>query len=166
MPSGREHAEIWKTHRFTAALLTALSAFAVIAFRERITNSWWWILPFGVAFGYLVAYFIDPDLDTGGATSAEWRLYNKFSILGIFIITWFTPYGYIMRHRSFWSHFPFVGTAIRLVWLLMFPPFALILWNTTEYLVPTYYPLLIGLFIGLSFGDLLHYLADIGWSLR
>lgn len=87
-------------------------------------------LSFGMmGLGCLFAgYFCSPDMDV---TSLP---YNRW---GIFRILW-RPYRDLLPHRSFWSHTPAIGTAIRVAYCLT-------LWHILLMLfpfVPSYWPLL------------------------
>jgi len=83
---------------------------------------------FAWAIGCLIATVITPDLDILDS-SGNYSFYiirETFPKLPTIAekawsIYWF-PYSKIFSHRSFWTHFPVIGTAIRLVygawWLL------------------------------------------------
>lgn len=156
MPGGKVHYDLWKTFLPLAALTGAASA-ALVDFYT------------GVIFviAYWLGRYIDPDLDLIGITNAESRMMRELKIFGVALVMWFVPYAYFMRfvgigrkgHRNFFSHFPGVSTIIRVAWMLWLP--LLILW--------WYYPIersvllrdgLAALIVGLTFADLIHYLAD------
>ena len=66
---------------------------------------------------------LTPDLDQNGETIADFFIFSMDEVLRgagmklkkiFFVYTWL--YRKIMRHRSFWSHAPVVGTVIRLAY--------------------------------------------------
>lgn len=111
-------------------------------------------------FGYGLGAFFDPDLDQLTITSAEGRIVNDFKILGYIIVGYTTIYGAIFRryHRSFITHFPGVSTAIRLVYLFWWLYFAIDILYDYEIMVG------IGVWIGLSIADLIHFVLDNIWK--
>ena len=81
---------------------------------------------------------------------------------------WWLPYGLAVRHRSWLSHCPGVGTALRCGWAAV--PFLLVAW-TLEAAGVTLPPLdawAIRLawfvFCGLCVADATHLIADLTWS--
>ena len=60
----------------------------------------------GIAFA-IGGLWLSPDLDTESKPLKRW---------GIFKIIWF-PYRKLIKHRSFISHSPIIGTLIRLIYL-------------------------------------------------
>lgn len=119
-------------------------------------------------FGYVMGYFITPDLDQVGMTSDEGRLMEAFGILGVLIVMIFLPYAFIMRfvgfgkkgHRNFFSHTPWISTLIRLVWLYFpfyriwasyFPETHITIWHSFIFF---------GQWWGLGFADLVHWILD------
>lgn len=70
------------------------------------------------ALGCLTGLVIDPDLDVDGITRSEWQLLKRFWILGmVWVVLWW-PYARLIPHRSPLSHFPVMGTAGRLLYLV------------------------------------------------
>lgn len=159
MPLGKEHLRLWRKYKWVGLLTTVW--FAACAFPQASPDNVYWILAMPSPWlGYLLGYYIDPDLDQANITAAEWRAMRDLGILGALLTMWFLPYGMLMTHRSFISHFPVVSTAIRYLWLL-FPFLGLYLYLTYN-VIPDFWPILAGVFFGLSSADLIHYLADIG----
>lgn len=114
----------------------------------------------GILVGYLMARYVEPDLDLFGITSSEGRMIHDFKILGAFMVAYWVPYGYLFRehHRSFWTHFPLVSGLIRM--LYMSPPTLYLLYRFRLWewwMVPFTF----GIWIGLSVNDALHFLADL-----
>ena len=150
MPSGRTHAR-------DSLLLSAL-AFGVgsKAGLELVEAG-------AVSLGCLAGILLSPDLDHDSVTISESLLLRSPSWilkgLGVVwrIIWW--PYGKLMPHRSFWSHFPVVGTTIRLLWLgailypLLKPGLSQLITNHLFWLSV----------LGLIASDTTHWARDIFW---
>lgn len=158
MASGREHYEYWK---LLSPVTVPVAAWIWVASKDPI-------IPASIVAGYLMGAIIDPDLDLVGITNAESRAMRHLKIFGVILTMWFLPYAYFMRfigigkkgHRNFFSHMPGISTVIRLLWL--FAPFLLF-----GYFKHGYIPgeleisIFIGLWIGLTFSDTVHYVADV-----
>lgn len=161
MASGKQHYNYWKAFIPVAVAVSVLVTGLLLANRVPI-----WI---GVMIlpGYFLGRYLDPDLDLLGLSSAEGRLMRELKIIGVVITMWFLPYAYVMRfvglgrkgHRNFFSHFPGVSTAIRLIWLLV-PIYTPVIYFAG------YQPgwldanLLSGVWLGLTIADTIHYFAD------
>jgi len=82
-------------------------------------------------------------------------------------IVWFAiwfPYAKLMPHRSFWSHFPLVGTAVRLAYLLAIIAliasilgFYEVALDWAESVPPEVW---VYLYLGLATADIGHWVAD------
>ena len=109
--------------------------------------------------GYLLGAICDPDLDQIGLSGAEGRAMRKFGILGVMWVMYWFPYGYVMPHRSFISHFPFVSTLLRLGYLFFIPAILALYfqWTVDWKLMGE---LFMWLLCGLGIADTLHYLLD------
>ena len=57
---------------------------------------------------YLGGFYLSPDLDTESRPSKRW---------GLFKYLWL-PYRKLIKHRSFLSHGPLIGTSLRIIYLL------------------------------------------------
>ena len=170
MPAGHVHYKQWKRTVGMSPLLAAI-VFAG-AYNTGVVN------PISVTLGTMVGSFlgrwIDPDLDLIGITNAESRMMRDLKLMGAFLTAWWIPYSYLMRfigigkkgHRNVFSHFPGISTAIRVAWLLAFPPISgAIYWLHTVSDLSRFYPyggaFILGLTIGLTFTDTVHYIADM-----
>lgn len=95
--------------------------------------------------GYLFAtFFANPDCDTrNNSTKNRW---------GVFQIIW-RPYSHLFSHRGI-SHWYFVGTITRIVYLGIIPVIALNAWHVlkNEFL-------LVG-FVGMTMADNVHIIFD------
>jgi uncharacterized metal-binding protein len=118
----------------------------------------------GFGFGGLM---FGPDLDIKSVQLARW---------GIFRWIWY-PYRRLLRHRSFFSHGPIVGTLLRLVylglWIAVIGAFILGIavysgggkmaaegMAKIPHEIGKYIPQLLAVAIGLELGAMSHYLAD------
>ncbi|TXI91046.1 MAG: hypothetical protein E6Q36_00200 [Chryseobacterium sp.] len=68
----------------------------------------------------LIGLLIGPDLDQDGGNISYY--YMKKVGLRRFWAWYWRPYALSMKHRSIWSHGPFIGTFIRLLYIV-FPIF-------------------------------------------
>jgi uncharacterized metal-binding protein len=149
MPSGIVHHKVWKICWIFA--LPGSICLGIV--KDPIS---------GVAFGsgYLFGNFCDPDWDEMSATGSEGRMV-KIPILGWILYGISSVYGAIFRryHRSFFTHFPFVSTAIRLLFVFFWIPilyyFKVIKWQDWQGIFYLWF------WIGLSCADTLHWGADM-----
>jgi len=96
MPSGRTHDSI---------TLWSLPLVAGLTFERTQSSGMALLISGGFLFGGLM---FGPDLDVHSRQYRRWGL-----------LRWiWLPYRRSMRHRSFWSHGPVVGTLVRLLYLL------------------------------------------------
>lgn len=156
MPIGKDHLILWKRYKNICVFFGVVLTAAVVYY----TGDLQWSLLSSSVLGYLLGYYIDPDLDQPSMTAAEWRMVRDFKILGYIFIAWWMPYS-IIKHRSVLSHSLAFSTAIRLAWLLLFPPLALLIYYFRGYALE-YYQFFVGIFIGLAMADSIHILADKG----
>jgi uncharacterized metal-binding protein len=149
MPTGETHLKIWKV-----GTMVAIPTSIYLAITKQP------LIGIGFGIGYLTGLFIDPDADEMGATSGEGRMV-KIPILGWIMYGISSVYGAIFRrhHRSFLTHFPFVSTAIRLLFFFFWIPilyyFNLLHWQ------PWHLTFYLWFWIGLSCADALHWMADM-----
>ena len=147
MPSGKVHHRIW---RKAWPLAVGVSAGVLTAG-----------YPLTAAFalgGYLAGAIVEPDLDQVGITSSEGYVLKHLGCFGALWVAYWLPYGKIMPHRSFLSHFPGVSTLLRLVYLLA--PAAYVV-NRYALYRPWMAQALVGVWIGLTVSDTLHFVADV-----
>jgi uncharacterized metal-binding protein len=117
--------------------------------------------------GIISTTFLDPDLDM-----AENALINRKytpSVVkrwGFLKFIWL-PYGYLFRHRSVFTHFPFLSDFIRLLYLfvVVFLPIDLALFNLsltsqlkTLHLKPNE---ILAVWLGMGSSTAVHYLTDL-----
>ena len=156
MPSGRTHRRLWKNNLWLAFAVSAL----VLVYDNQGA---WLVVAFTIPLGYLLGYLVDPDLDLMTNTEAKKRW--KKTIILYPIALWWTLYALVAKrflggHRSFWTHFPVVSTSLRFLWLLL--PFIIVgyIAGTTP-LTGLYMAMLIGVLLGLSVADTVHFVADL-----
>ena len=73
--------------------------------------------------GYSVGRWIDPDWDLVTANNSESRMLRELPILGNFLFgisSWYGSY-FFHNHKGFFSHFPIISTAIRLIFVGLVP---------------------------------------------
>lgn len=117
-----------------------------------------------LAAGSLAGLLLTPDLDVDtGSNSDDWaRSFGRLPGL-LWWLVW-RPYAALVPHRSPLSHFPILGTVLRLgylslvVWVLawavhLIAPIAI----PAIRAVPWWFPLA---FVGLALADLLHWVLD------
>lgn len=115
----------------------------------------------GAAVGSVLGIALTPDLDQEMTTYFEWKLMKKAGPLAFVWMFIWSPYSLLIPHRSFWSHFPIIGTAIRLLYITT-PTIIFCLWkgyipNPPQYIIE----FLIGIALGLTASDILHWIMDI-----
>jgi len=114
----------------------------------------------GAALGSLLGIALTPDLDQISISKSEWRLVKRFGPFGFAWMMYWWLYAWLIPHRSFWSHFPIIGTAIRLLYIAL-PIIAFCFWkgyvpNLPQYMIE----FLIGIVFGLLISDFLHWIMD------
>jgi len=121
-----------------------------------------WKFGLGSIVGYSCGRWIDPDWDIMGTNNAEGRVVNELPILGHFIYGISSTYGSFWRkkHRSFWTHFPYVSTIIRLMFVFIIP-FTILDANGVNLIGNNWHLFWIGFWDGLSHADAIHYYLDV-----
>ncbi len=80
-----------------------------------------------MAFCCLIGIFISPDADVDAGYISFKYIRNTFGkVIGKLWWWLWTPYRVSIKHRSFWSHTPIIGTFIRLLYLV-FPAIIILL---------------------------------------
>lgn len=104
--------------------------------------------------GSILGVFLSPDLDVNHKTISERILLETVGILGWLFFVYWWPYAKLVRHRSWLSHAPLFGTALRLLYalgpLLYFEEYRDLLF--TEF---------VGwMVVGLAVSDIAHWVMD------
>lgn len=149
MPNGLTHQNLWK-----AGWIVSTPASLYLMTKNPV---------FGVGslIGYSAGKYITPDWDIAGLTHDEGMIINDFKVLGYLIVGYTTVYGITFRrhHRSFWTHFPWVSTLGRMIFLFWWVPIAFshygIIFEWWQF------DLALGFWFGLGMSDLVHYTADM-----
>ena len=165
MPDGTIHLRLWKGGLMLALPLTVVTTEAARQFDliyicyPPLCIHGAVFVALGVPLGYVYGAFIDPDMDIVGMTKADGRLMNKLGIIGGLLVSYWTFYGYLFRrkHRSIWTHGPVISTAIRYTYQYWCPFIYLYL---TSKQLGWVVLLFIGMFIGTTLSDTIHYAAD------
>lgn len=122
---------------------------------------WEWKFSLGYLAGYSFHRYCDNDWDIFGSNNAEGRMVNEIPILGHFMYGVSSTYGSFFRrhHRSFWTHFPIVSTAIRLAFV-GFVPFILGDYYGINFIGNGWAMFHLGFLAGLSQADGIHWFLD------
>jgi uncharacterized metal-binding protein len=113
-----------------------------------------------LASGCLAGILISPDLDVDDGSLSTGIVRREAGRIPAFAwrALWY-PYARLIRHRSWLSHFPFIGTALRIAYLGLIAWLILLLlghpWPWAS--LPDWVPFAM---IGLSISDLMHWAAD------
>jgi uncharacterized metal-binding protein len=158
MPSGHTHDRI---------TLWSLPLVAGLTFGQTQSSNLTLLVSGGFLFGGLM---FGPDLDIYSCQYQRWGWLRPIWL----------PYQKSLRHRSFLSHGPLIGTALRILylatWIVVFGIFGLAIaekfgnsgWNWQEVVlncwrsIAQYHTELFTVYIGLELGAMSHYLSD--WS--
>jgi uncharacterized metal-binding protein len=114
------------------------------------------------AIGCATGLIIDPDLDLDDITRSEWQMIKKLWIFGMLWVTLWYPYAWLIPHRSPLSHWPIIGTAGRvgylLGWLWLLGAIAGV---SVPVLAIVSQPLFMIWFGGLAVADMAHFIMDV-----
>lgn len=152
MPDGRIHASI------TTAAAVGLYWLGAQAGLSDSANQ-------AVAAGCLLGIIVTPDLDVDQPVRSHYVVLRRFGpvIAAVWRMVWL-PYGLAIRHRSWVSHMPVIGTFIRAAYLACIG--WLLLWaaDRAGAVLPSTKgipPLIPYALMGLAVSDALHWAADI-----
>jgi hypothetical protein len=112
--------------------------------------------------GYSIHRWLDNDSFMMSITVADGRLVNELPILGhvLFGIKSIGKSMFRKMHRKFRDHFPGVSTAIRLLFIMWLPLYFLNTWGIYVLSV-TWLKVYLGLWMGLSHADAIHFWLDV-----
>lgn len=157
MPAGAVHDAHWRAGWLIVIPAAAGAVFvtSLLPLREHSSG----FVGVGILAGYALQRYISPDADLIGVTTAEGLMINHFGVVGGFIFSYFSFYGYIFRkhHRSVWTHGPVISTAIRYVYMFWWPWREIYL-STWDLAWAVF--MLVGAFLGTCIGDTLHWADD------
>lgn len=150
MSSGAEHAKA--------------SVACAIALVPLIGPVWGPVAAFSAAAGSLAGIALSPDLDQEGLNKFENKLVKYTLGLGfLWVMVWY-PYSRFIPHRGWLSHAPFVGTALRIVYLASVVGLGLVaagIWR--DHLPPLsaeVLPQIAWAIAGLAVSDIAHWVMD------
>ena len=114
----------------------------------------------GMVVGYALGMILNPDADQPSITYADGIAMRHLGFIGALWVGWWTVYAVVFKsmHRHFLTHFPFVSTAIRMVYMLWWLYLLDIDWNWGSVSA------LVGMWIALSASDMGHFLSDLWFS--
>ena len=149
MATGKEHAKASRKLAPVVGVATAVFTGSVIG-------------GVAAAAGCLAGIVLSPDLDIEGITISERKVLQSSRLLGgVWMAIWY-PYAVLIPHRSPLSHWPVLGTVLRLLYLYgvawlataVYPPLGeWVQWLATgRYLLP--------FTIGLAASDVAHWWMD------
>lgn len=157
MSSGKAHARASKALAPIAALGTA--GFCQLA-GDYLPGSA--LAGLGALLGCgIVGQILGPDLDQKSVTANEQYVLRRLGILaplGWAFVAYFSIYAWALPHRHPFSHFPVMGTAGRLAYLLWGPLWLIM---SRDIPVPVWAAVLfVGMVAGLAVSDTAHYVMD------
>lgn len=141
MPGGRVHT--------TATLIGMVAVPAGMAIAGFPTSG---IVP--VACGYAASLFVHPDLDLNT------RLSTKDPKKFIWRLLWY-GYSRLIPHRGFWSHFPLIGTALRVIYLWIFVALLGLIMGFSSIPPQEAYKPFLWFFSGIAMSDIVHTGLDV-----
>lgn len=113
----------------------------------------------GMFIGYEIGKYMTPDWDIVGMTKDEGRMMNELPIIGSLLVGISTIYGshWKRHHRSTLTHFPFLSTGIRYLYVFWWIWFEIyrsqIDWAWLIFIF-------IGAVLGTSMADSIHWYLD------
>jgi uncharacterized metal-binding protein len=117
----------------------------------------------GLALGGLGGLLITPDIDHFKRTHEEYRIYWHLGPLaGKLWQAYWSPYSIFIPHRHWLSHFPVVGTALRILYL------GIPLWIAVYVLdvsIPDWRQAYVSAFVAWAVQDFFHWVFD-GFGLK
>jgi hypothetical protein len=158
MPNGIIHEQLRKRGRLLFFPLSAIISFYLSPLPLKYFGEV--LISVGIIFGYEAGRYVTPDWDIMGTTADEGRFVNDIPVLGHLLYGISSIYGSVFRrwHRSFITHFPFVSTSIRYVILFWW---VFIFIYQSKYDLAWLIFIFIGMYIGMSFADGVHWWADV-----
>lgn len=152
MPTGRTH-----------AAMTAIAALGIYWVSAQAGYSR--EVTLAMAGGCMAGVLITPDLDVDRPVRSHYVVKRKLGSLAaaVWWLAWY-PYGRAINHRSWLSHAPLIGTALRLVYMGLIAWLVLMVTNQTAWLADIDTTLFIWFALGLTVSDVLHWIADISFT--
>lgn len=156
MPSGKFHRDRWSDVRTWVLVFVVILLVLSVSFGFYLL-----LLAFGIFFGYELGAYVEPDLDHRNMTYSEYAVMRKFGCLGALWVGFWTPYSYLVPHRSFLSHSVPVGTLVRFLYLFSIPAILVVWAGNLELLQDArILVFLLGVFLGMMVSDFIHVWFD------
>ena len=145
-----------KVHNAVSAILALPLGVALAATRSPVEG-------IGAALGCLSGMLLTPDLDLVGISVSEWGMVKKLGPLGFLWMALWYFYARAIPHRSPLSHWPILGTVLRLVYCMIL---LMIIWLILGRPVLPQMPMwgwafLRSWLLGLAISDLGHWALDL-----
>jgi len=150
-----------KAHARASTALSPVAAFGAFGFCQLVGEYLLGSIVAGagalVGCG-IVGKILSSDLDQKNITASEWYVLKWLGPLaGLWIAYWW-PYAMLIKHRSPLSHYPVIGTAGRLIYLLLGPTYLIVKQDID--VSPWVLVLVAGAVFGLVISDTAHYVMD------
>lgn len=119
-----------------------------------------WQVSLGILLGAWLGWWLTPDIDHTNSTQEEYRAMRKLGVLGAIWVGMWTPYAYLFKHRSIWSH-SIIGTAIRfgMIFLVCFLFWLVVMKSIFGLEFPWSWGY-VSCFIAYTIQDMVHYMRD------
>jgi len=152
MPTGRTH-----------AAMTAIAALGIYWVSTQAGYSR--EVTLAMAGGCMAGVLITPDLDVNQPVRSHYVVKRKFGSLAaaVWWLVWY-PYGRAINHRSWLSHAPIIGTALRLAYMSLIAWLVLMVTQKIPAGPDLDTTLFIWFALGLTVSDVLHWIADVSFT--
>lgn len=157
MPDGVTHERFRMMGRWIAFPISIITPALLSPIDMKIGGEL--LIGLGMLVGYEVGKYMTPDWDIVGMTKDEGRMMNELPVVGSLLVGISTIYGshWKRKHRSTWTHFPFLSTLIRYfyvfwwIWLEIYQSQVDWAWLIFIFL---------GAYVGTSMADSIHWYLD------
>jgi len=112
---------------------------------------------------WIGGYYFSPDLDI--VQSKPTQRWGRLKFI------WILYRNLVGRHRSIWSHFPIIGTALRLFYFSLWVSVVIIFWDLLAdvnidfvYIYTNYRFEVMTSVVAIELSAITHYICDIGYS--
>lgn len=149
MPGGKVH-----TALTVATMSGVIAPYAIVQL-----NGDPWLYVAGCVTGLLIT----PDLDINNGNISDTFIRRVSPVAQWLWRLFWTPYALILPHRSTFSHFPFIGTLLRIGYIFLLLNLFSLLFFLILRMFNTAHPIWIwnwSFFFGLAHVDIIHWWAD------
>jgi uncharacterized metal-binding protein len=152
VPSGKTHDLLIKI--FLPFVIVAGSLFEY-CIRNKPSYD---VVPYAIIYGclYMISgYTLSPDLDRHSTPYNRWGYFKWY----------WRPYQKVIKHRSPWSHWIILGTAIRLIYILWIPVVVLLICGVDVFkYIKLYWIDIVAIFIVMDLASAVHIVSDYVYS--